>query len=184
MRWRWRDNTVYTHFSLGRNISIFNLLAKWCKLINTYWKMLFTECLKFVFAMTFHRREKFVPACARYVEGGDAGVLVTLDTCTLFYFADGTHLGSATCQLDVAVHDERRTNFQRCFGILSEFSIGSINVGFPRTHSGTQIAHKRWAHFPLEVCLKAPPSLGQRMHSTRLSGATVHFRQSHCPSGI
>jgi hypothetical protein len=123
-----------------------------------------------------------VAASAGYMECCDASILVALDAGALLYFTNGTNLRASKSK-----NNQKReglTSFHLCFGILSVCSMGSINVGFPRTHSGTQIAHNRWAHFPLEVCLNAPPSFGHNKHSTRVSGDTVHFRQSHCPSGI
>ena len=81
-------------------------------------------------------------------------------------------------------------------------SIGSMNMVLPTVTSGINMAHKRCAHSPVLVCLNAPPSFGQKTHgyttsqrrivriswiearTTGISGDTVHFRQSHCPSGI
>lgn len=54
-------------------------------------------------------------------------------------------------------------SFHLPFGTNSTDSTGSIYMEFPRVVSGIQIAHSKWAHWPVVVCLKAPPSLGQNM---------------------
>lgn len=96
---------------------------------------------------------------------------------------------------------EEPTSFHLDFGIVSTPSIGSIYTELLTPTSGIQIAQSKCAQAPLLVCLYAPPSLGQKMQSYRgrsvgkvrcveggrttgFSGSTVHFRQSHWPSGI
>lgn len=93
------------------------------------------------------------------------------------------------------------TSLHLVFGTLSIWSMGSMKSWFVTTTSGIQMAQRRCAHFPAPVCLKAPPSfghntqlygkdqIGQRIKAcspltTGVSGETVHFRQSHCPSGM
>jgi len=96
------------------------------------------------------------------------------------------------------------TSFQRCFEILSAPVMGSMKTSLATRVSGIHIAHRRCTHSPCTVCLKAPPSFGQRKHDLRqdirsqpniwywdgnkrttgFSGETVHLRHNHWPSGI
>jgi hypothetical protein len=59
------------------------------------------------------------------------------------------------------------TSFQRCLGTFSTSMTGSINVVLPRDTSGIQIAHSKWDHLNVFVCLKAPSIFGQKMHVWR-----------------
>jgi hypothetical protein len=56
------------------------------------------------------------------------------------------------------------TSFQRCLGTFSTSMTGSINVVLPSETSGIQIAHSKWDHLNVFVCLKAPSTFGQKMH--------------------
>ena len=49
-------------------------------------------------------------------------------------------------------------------------SIGSRNTVLANRTSGIQRPHTTWAQRPSSVCLKAPPRLGQRQHSTDREG--------------
>lgn len=56
------------------------------------------------------------------------------------------------------------TSLQRCLDILSMPVMGSMKTSFATRVSGTQIAQSRCTQSPCAVCLKAPPSLGHKMH--------------------
>ncbi len=136
------------------------------------------------------------------MEGGETRRLGTLYAGSVFNIAYRTpleHISKGTSEYKGA----GLTNFQRCFDIFSIPVIGSINTSFATLVSGVQIAHNRWTQSPDTVCLKAPPSFGHKIQlyvvslvdestsekvgevlTTGFSGETVHFLQSHCPSGM
>ena len=63
-------------------------------------------------------------------------------------------------------------------------SMGSRNTVLAKRTSGIHSPQTTWAHRPSSVCLKAPPLLGQRQHSTEREGDCRHLLHSHCPSGM
>ena len=84
------------------------------------------------------------------------------------------HLCRTPCQLEVRGElIMQRTSFHLCFGILSASVIGSINVSFITRVSGIQIAHKRWTQSPSTVCLNAPPSLGHKIHDSKVKAIKI-----------
>ena len=80
----------------------------------------------------------------------------------------------------------RLTSFQRCFEILSTPVIGSMKTSFATRVSGIHIAHRRCTHSPVTVCLKAPPSFGQRSQfwQTTVKMFLTEMILRHSPQGF
>ena len=77
-----------------------------------------------------------------------------------------------------------QVSFHLAGGICPMLSIGSRKTVLANLTSGIHRPHTTCAHLPSSVCLKAPPRLGQRQHSTLLLGDWRHLLHSHCPSGM
>jgi hypothetical protein len=145
---------------------------------------------------------KAVFTSAGGVEGGEAVAVGALDTSADPLLAKVADLRRLLVSRARNMDRCPLTSFQRFFGIRSTPSTGSMYMVLATPVSGTHIAHNKWAQDPVVVCLKAPNSAGQRtqvlrgcnqhgsqlpresLHTTGLSGDTVHLRQSHWPSGI
>lgn len=148
-----------------------------------------------------HTAQQPVRTGTRHVERRETRLGIALDTRPALLLAYVARLSAAAGQLPTLKRGGGLTSFHRDFGIVSTPSIGSMYTELLTPTSGIQIAHKRCAQAPLLVCLYAPPSFGQKMQScagdqrrewqgwiarltTGFSGSTVHFRQSHWPSGM
>lgn len=142
--------------------------------------------------------------CEHRSHGTQQNMMVSCTGCTLLLECRKlyTAMSKSSNKKTFSCMSRKRTSFQRCLDILSIPVTGSINTSLATRVSGIHIAQSKWTHSPCTVCLKAPPSFGQSIHSlntqgqgredwwdqflltTGFSGETVHFRQSHWPSGI
>ena len=111
-----------------------------------------------------HRHEELLLPSTCRMECKKARRLATLNTCAFSYVAHRAFLPKKLSAKSKILPIELHTSLHRCFGILSASVIGSMNVSFITRVSGIQIAHKRWTQSPSTVCLKAPASLGHKMH--------------------
>jgi hypothetical protein len=97
------------------------------------------------------------------VECGEAIAVIALNAGTISFTAKRANLSVRFAFLQIGW----LTSFHLFRGTASAPSTGSIYMAFPTPTSGIQIAHSRWDQGPVLVCLKAPPSLGQKMQDWR-----------------
>jgi hypothetical protein len=112
-----------------------------------------------------HGHQEFLLARARRVKRQKTRILSTLYASALADIANRAFLQQKGRLVKRRNVDRcERTSFQRCLDILSTPVIGSMNTSLATRVSGTQIAQSRCTQSPKTVCLKAPPSFGQRIH--------------------
>jgi hypothetical protein len=126
------------------------------------------QWLFLLFRHQLHAAKEFLLASARDMECSITRLDIALNACPFRLFTQRTSLRRALATTDLRL-EQRLTSFHRDLEIFSMCSIGSIKTWFCTVTSGIHIAQRRWAHFPEDVCLNAPPSLGQSIQVYRQS---------------